>query len=227
MWQKLGKAMIITMVLLGVAIPAGAYEVGDRGEQILLIQHSLRSYGYRITADGVYGAETAKAVQRFQADKGLNINGAVGADTYYRLTGKKIPSSEEGRVQFSQSSRADIGSKLVAAANRYIGVPYVFGGNTPSGFDCSGFTRYVFRREGIQLPRLADEQYMLGARISRNDLLPGDLVFFTTYEPGASHTGIYVGGGRFISATSSGGVRVDSLSNSYWGPRYLGAKRVR
>lgn len=219
--------MIITMVLLGVAIPAGAYEVGDRGEQILLIQHSLRSYGYRITADGVYGAETAKAVQRFQADKGLNINGAVGADTYYRLTGKKIPSSEEGRVQFSQSSRADIGSKLVAAANRYIGVPYVFGGNTPSGFDCSGFTRYVFRREGIQLPRLADEQYMLGARISRNDLLPGDLVFFTTYEPGASHTGIYVGGGRFISATSSGGVRVDSLSNSYWGPRYLGAKRVR
>ena len=227
MWQKLGKAMIITMVLLGVAIPAGAYEVGDRGEQILLIQHSLRSYGYRITADGVYGAETAKAVQRFQADKGLNINGAVGADTYYRLTGKKIPSSEEGRVQFSQSSRADIGSKLVAAANRYIGVPYVFGGNTPSGFDCSGFTRYVFRREGIQLPRLADEQYMLGARISRNDLLPGDLVFFTTYEPGASHTGIYVGGGRFISATSSGGVRVDSLSNSYWGPWYLGAKRVR
>ena len=219
--------MIITMVLLGVAIPAGAYEVGDRGEQILLIQHSLRSYGYRITADGVYGAETAKAVQRFQADRGLNINGAVGADTYYRLTGKKIPSSEEGRVQFSQSSRADIGSKLVAAANRYIGVPYVFGGNTPSGFDCSGFTRYVFRREGIQLPRLADEQYMLGARISRNDLLPGDLVFFTTYEPGASHTGIYVGGGRFISATSSGGVRVDSLSNSYWGPRYLGAKRVR
>ena len=120
-----------------------------------------------------------------------------------------------------------VGSQLVSSAYQYLGVPYVFGGNTPDGFDCSGFTKYVFSHNGINLPRMADEQYMLGDKVSRSELIPGDLVFFTTYEPGVSHTGIYVGDDNFISATSSGGIRVDSLNSGYWGSRYIGAKRVR
>ena len=67
----------------------------------------------------------------------------------------------------------------------------------------------------------------MGFRVRKNELIPGDLVFFTTYEPGVSHTGIYVGDGNFISATSSGGIRVDSLKSGYWSERYIGAKRVR
>lgn len=120
-----------------------------------------------------------------------------------------------------------IGHQLVDSAYQYIGVPYVFGGNTPKGFDCSGFTKYVFSHNGIELPRMADEQYRMGFRVRKNELIPGDLVFFTTYEPGVSHTGIYVGDGNFISATSSGGIRVDSLKSGYWSERYIGAKRVR
>ena len=102
----------------------------------------------------------------------------------------------------------------------------MFGGTTPSGFDCSGYTRFVFAKAGINLPRLADEQYMMGKSVSKANLQPGDLVFFETYEPGASHSGIYIGNGQFISATSSRGVAVASLMGGYWGERYLGAKRV-
>ena len=74
---------------------------------------------------------------------------------------------------------------------------------------------------------MADEQYLVGASVRRRDLVPGDLVFFSTYASGVSHSGIYVGDDNFISATSSGGIRVDSLNSDYWSSRYVGAKRVR
>ena len=122
-------------------------------------------------------------------------------------------------------SKANVNA-ILAEAGKYKGVPYVFGGTTPSGFDCSGYTRFVFAKAGINLPRLADEQYMMGKSVSKANLQPGDLVFFETYEPGASHSGIYIGNGQFISATSSRGVAVASLMSGYWGERYLGAKRV-
>jgi cell wall-associated NlpC family hydrolase len=226
MWRNLCKIAVTTMVFAVMAIPAGAYQNGDQGTQILLIQQKLRKYGYPITVDGVYGKETVRAVQRFQADKGLSINGVVDSKTYYKLVGKKIPFINEDQQHFTHFAPQDWGNKLVASANQYVGVPYVFGGNTPKGFDCSGFTCYVFRGAGVQLPRMADEQYRIGSPIAKSNLQPGDLVFFTTYEPGVSHAGIYVGNGNFISATSSSGVRVDSLSSSYWASRYVGAKRV-
>lgn len=115
---------------------------------------------------------------------------------------------------------------LLAVAEQYKGVPYVFGGTTPQGFDCSGYTRYVFAKAGINLPRMADEQYNVGKAVDKQHLQPGDLVFFETYEPGVSHSGIYIGNGRFISATSSRGVAIADLSGGYWGSRYIGAKRV-
>ena len=115
---------------------------------------------------------------------------------------------------------------ILAEADKYRGVPYVFGGTTPSGFDCSGYVKYVFEKQGISLPRLADEQYNVGVEVSRANLKAGDLVFFETYEPGPSHSGIYIGDGKFISATSSRGVAVADLDTGYWGERYIGAKRV-
>lgn len=226
MWRKCNKMLIAAFVFMIMAIPVGAYQIGDRGSQITLIQQKLYRYGYRITVDGSYGPETRRAVQRFQADKGLNINGVVDANTYYKLVGKKIPMFNEDQPSYTNLAPQSFGNQIVASANKYLGVPYVFGGSTPRGFDCSGFTSYVFRGYGIQLPRMADEQYRVGQFVPKQKLQPGDLVFFTTYEPGVSHTGIYVGNGNFISATSSGGIRVDSLSSSYWAPRYVGAKRV-
>ena len=115
---------------------------------------------------------------------------------------------------------------LLRTAKSYIGTPYGWGGTTPKAFDCSGYLQYVFARNGITIPRLADEQYLLGSKRSPSLLEPGDLVFFTTYEPGASHCGIYLGSGQFIHASSSKGVRIDSLSNAYWQPRYYGGKHI-
>lgn len=122
---------------------------------------------------------------------------------------------------------AATGKDVVKIANQYVGVPYKFGGTTPEGFDCSGYLLYVFNQVGISLPRTSEEQYKsAGVSVETADLQVGDLVFFSnTYKQGISHTGIYVGNNQFISATSSG-VMVESLNNTYWKPKYTGAKRV-
>jgi cell wall-associated NlpC family hydrolase len=116
-----------------------------------------------------------------------------------------------------------IAASLTRNAMRYIGTPYVFGGTSPSGFDCSGYTQHIFALLGIRLPRTADAQYYSGRKI-RGEMSVGDLVFFQTYEPGPSHVGIYLGAGRFIHS-SSHGVMISRLGDSYWSSRYLGAKR--
>ena len=119
------------------------------------------------------------------------------------------------------------GYALVGTALSLRGAPYRNGGADPSGFDCSGFTQYVFRQYGIALPRDVREQYRFGKTVKPEELTAGDLVFFTTTEPGASHVAIAVGGDEFVHAPSSSGVvRVEHLSSTYWAPRFIGAKRV-
>ena len=126
-------------------------------------------------------------------------------------------------VSQQQSAR---GETVVATAVKYKGTPYKFGGASPQAFDCSGFVWYVFDKQGIKLPRTADKQFEIGKSVAVKELQPGDIVFFTTYEPGASHCGIYVGEGKFVHASSSHGVSVAALADGYWKPRYLGARRM-
>jgi cell wall-associated NlpC family hydrolase len=118
-----------------------------------------------------------------------------------------------------------IARTLTRDALRFLGAPYVFGGTSGYGFDCSGYVQHVFGMMGISIPRTADAQYYAGNRINGRPLA-GDLVFFQTYEAGPSHVGIYLGGGRFVHASSSRGVMISSLGESYWSARYIGAKRM-
>lgn len=116
---------------------------------------------------------------------------------------------------------------IVSHARDQLGVPYRFGGTTPSGFDCSGFIGYVFNKVGVSLPRTAAAQYRAGVAVSKSNLEVGDLVFFETYKPGPSHSGIYIGDDRFIHASSSRGITISNVNDPYyWNDRYLGARRV-
>ena len=115
--------------------------------------------------------------------------------------------------------------RLIDAGLSLRGIPYKWGGTTRDGFDCSGFVRYVFQATGISLPRTSFAMYGVGVPVSRNELQPGDLVFFATYTKGPSDVRIYIGGGRTIGS-SSDGVAIHSLSESYWNKHYLGARRV-
>lgn len=124
-----------------------------------------------------------------------------------------------------RASLSGRGGMVVNTAKKYIGVPYVWGGTTASGFDCSGFIKSVYGMHGIDVRRLADEQYYGGKKLKRSDLVVGDLVFFSTYEPGVSHVGIYVGDNKFIHASSSRGVTIDSLDAEYYRNAYVGACR--
>jgi cell wall-associated NlpC family hydrolase len=122
-------------------------------------------------------------------------------------------------------------SELVMQAMDFIGVPYRRGGNSAEqGFDCSGFTRHVFEKSlGLLLPRRADQQAKDEAlfAIRREDLKPGDLVFFNTMRRAFSHVGIYVGDGRFIHAPRAGGkVRIEDMREAYWTKRFNGARRA-
>jgi peptidoglycan DL-endopeptidase CwlO len=113
-------------------------------------------------------------------------------------------------------------SSVVSIALQYLGVPYVWGGASPSGFDCSGFTMYVYARVGVSLPHNAAMQYGMGTPVSRTQLAPGDLVFFN----GLSHVGMYIGGGRFVHAPHTGDVvKISSLSEYWYSATYVGARR--
>jgi cell wall-associated NlpC family hydrolase len=125
---------------------------------------------------------------------------------------------------------SDLGAAIVATAKQYLGVRYVYGGASPSGFDCSGFTMYVFARHGIHLSHRATWQLSAGTAVSRSDLRQGDLVFFNDPAYGgssttASHVGIYIGGGQFIHCSSNGGVKISSLTG-YFDTYYMAARRV-
>ncbi|WP_153127132.1 C40 family peptidase [Peribacillus tepidiphilus] len=117
--------------------------------------------------------------------------------------------------------------KIISEGKKYIGTRYQYGGSTPKGFDCSGFVAYTYKKAtGITLPRTAAGMFQKGKAVHKSKLQKGDLVFFSTYKKGASHAGIYIGNNQFIHASSSKGVKIDSLNSSYWKNKYIGAKRL-
>ena len=218
--SKATRVFLLSMVLMCwfAVASASAFRVGDEGSDVVEIQGQLANLGYDVAADGAFGPATAEAVKAFQASQGLEPDGLVGPATYAALLGKSMPEVSRGSNYIAR--------RVISDSMNYLGVPYVFGGTTPSGFDCSGYVRYVFANAGIYLPRTADAQYEVGYPVSTSELQAGDLVFFSTYEVGPSHVGIYLGDGDFINASSSQGVSIASIYSSYWGSCYIGARRV-
>ena len=121
-------------------------------------------------------------------------------------------------------------SRLMAAVDEFLGVPYRWGGTTLEGMDCSAMTRAIFRRAyGLELPRTSGQMYRLGDRVGQSrNLRPGDLVFFRLSDsgPGISHVGVYVGGGRFAHASSSRGGVIDELGSPYFARHFAGGRRL-
>jgi cell wall-associated NlpC family hydrolase len=126
------------------------------------------------------------------------------------------------------SPGSEVGARAVSEAHKYLGVPYVWGGATPKGFDCSGLMQYVFRSIGVSIPRVAADQFRAGREVSRNDLQPGDAVFFknTGSRTGITHVGMYIGNGKFLHAPKTGDVvKISNLGEAYYQSHYAGAKR--
>ncbi len=163
-------------------------------------------------------------------------NKNVSKKSKYQVATFKVVNSKRCSLNDNESSgkktdvidNLNIGQKIVDIAYKYQGVPYVWGGTTRSGMDCSGFSQHVFDKLGIDLPRTAAEQARLGKYVPKNKLKPGDLLFFRTYAPYISHVGIYIGHGKFIQENSGAGmVTINSLNNEYFKRTYAFAKSIK
>ena len=152
------------------------------------------------------------------------LSGYVSSD--YMVTCKDSAGSRGDSTAVAASS--GLGQQVVDYAKQYLGTPYVYGGNGPSSFDCSGYTSYVYRHFGYTLNRTASGQLSNGVSVSKSELQPGDLVFFKDggSKP-VSHVGIYIGGGQFIHAsTSTYEVRINDLTSGYYNNVYVYARRI-
>jgi len=132
-----------------------------------------------------------------------------------------------GHASPGRTGGPPIGYGVAGTALSLRGAPYRNGGSDPGGVDCSGFVKYVYGQNGVAVPRTVTEQYRAGRQVGGPQVEAGDLVFFTTVSPGASHVGIAIGGDEFVHAPSRAGeVRVERMSASYWVTRFVGARRV-
>lgn len=169
---------------------AASSSPGSASRDVAAISRSLARNAYRAKVDAAQRAERARAAAR-----------AALVAPRRTVAAKPAPAPATTSVVRSSSR----GTSVVAIASRYLGVPYVYGGSSPRGFDCSGLTQYVYAQLGVSLPRTASAQYSATTRISRSQAQPGDLVFFFTGGI-VTHVGIYVGGNMMIAAPHTGDV---------------------
>lgn len=202
--------------------------VGSAGSDVSTLQQDLQTLGYFPSNEGItnyFGPITKKAIFAFEQNHGLKRSDSVDASLMNLIKTAADKPHAKLRKDSAQASTASLGQQIVQKALSYVGAPYVWGGNSPSGFDCSGFTQYVYGLFGISLTSTAAGQAQQGQYVAKTELKPGDLVFFDTYG-GISHVGIYIGSDKFISAASTH-VEVDSLNDPYyWASRYVTARRI-
>ncbi|WP_110112122.1 NlpC/P60 family protein [Bacillus sp. CGMCC 1.16541] len=221
------KKVVTTLAMTGAMFAApnvGQAALGDdvlkqgmQSSDVTELKELLKKKGHLDQpVSNYFNYDTVLAVKDFQKTNNLKADGIVGHYTYKALN---VPSKDV---------KSEIGynvNQLIADAKNHIDTPYKWGGTSPSGFDCSGFLQYVFKNSvGVDLPRTVEQMYNAGKSVSEPSV--GDLVYFETYKPGASHAGIYLGEGKFIHTSTSKGVTISDKNSSYWSERYLGAKKV-
>lgn len=205
--------------------------VGQRAAQKRAIEGQLAERQRLLASvkDEIQRMEAAEA--RRQAELERQARARLAAAAAARASARQqtlevasdpVPVPDDAAVA-SEAPPAKYGG-VVGIAMQYLGIPYVWGGSSPSGFDCSGLTMYVYAQVGVSLPHNAAMQYnTVGVFVSRDQLQPGDLVFFD----GLGHMGMYIGGGQFIHAPHTGDVvKISSLNDSWYAAKYVGAKRV-
>ncbi|SDM54577.1 Putative peptidoglycan binding domain-containing protein [Fictibacillus solisalsi] len=214
--KKLVSGMIAAGVLALNPV-AGHAALGDEtlkpettDSDVQDLQDLLKDKGYFTyhKTTTYYGSYTTSAVKKLQKEEGLKVDGIAGNSVYKALG------------VFSKQA-------IVDEAKKYTGTPYEWGGETPDGFDCSGYLNYIFdRAANIDLPRVVKDIHKEGTSVDSPQA--GDIVFFDINGNGElSHAGVYVGDGKFMHASSSKGVTTSELDSSYWSSRYEGAKRYR
>ena len=155
------------------------------------------------------------------------VSGTTGKTSTKSLPAASRTASIDNNDITSSRSNINKASSVLTTARQFLGVSYLYGGESPSGFDCSGFTRYVFRQYGVHLPRSAQEQSSVGVKVSPRELAPGDLLFFNTEKSGRiNHVGIYMGDNKFIHASRTSGITITLLTDSYYQDKMITARRV-
>lgn len=194
---------------------------GDISNDVIQVQEVLLYYGYyKGNIDGIYGPLTADAILQVKNEYNYMEENIINVPIQTLEDGDQVEEIELIQVEIQENSQA-----IAQYARTYIGTPYIWGGVSPKGFDCSGFIQYVYEKHNKVIPRTVNDIWNFSSPITSPSI--GDLVFFETYKAGPSHLGIYLGNGDFIHAGSSRGVEVSNFTNNeYWSSRYLGAKRI-
>lgn len=197
--------------------------IGNSGEKVSDIQKKLKNLDiYKAEVNSTYDQATKAAVLSFQKANGLLQTGIVDIKTFIKLN----TASSSKIADRASASRRLVNAKAVDYSKKFLGVPYKWGAASGKAFDCSGFTLYVMKKFNVNLERTASSQFNSGAKVDRDNLQAGDLVFFTTYKKGPSHVGMYIGDNKFIHASSGvDQVTITDLDTNYYKKRYLGARR--
>ncbi len=222
------SAPVKALPRLGFTLQAGAFA---KAENAARFSETLSAQGleatYYASGDGLYRVRFGDFASKDKARaKGEALRGAGIIEAFWVVAPDGSAPGASGKVRLRPKDEGGLRSSLVETARGYLGVPYLFGGTTERGFDCSGLTGAVYRLNGLRLPRSSQAQFEAGGPVDLESIRAGDLLFFATGSGGrVSHVGVYVGQGAFIHAPRSGqGIRQDDLSDRYYRKAYLGAR---